>query len=479
MIYAFTLILVAAAPLTRAHPLPADPFLVGTTQSRLDREREPDWFKGAGYSVVRRRVYWADVEIAAGVYNWTSTDSLIGTATANWIESWFTFTGVNDLYDGGLAPSTKAGQAAYVRWITSAAKRYNSSVAIFECWDQPNTAAWSPAPDAQAYAALCSAASTSVRAVAPNITFLALSTAPAADGSGLDTAFVKAVIAAGGLKGASGINVYLGRWNATDGSVSSPEACGGDIDALRALTNVPIYSATYSYATSDSPSDPDTSARVGSGPGTVDDVTQGSFVTRAWFHSLLKGVNVTVWGAWRDGEECGPDATATGCNLGVVGSQYQNSSMPYLTKPGWRAGGAPFNMGSDCAYAGTAVIPSNGTDSTVRSCYAVYWDCGYMSPGFAAYCDAPAGWSTSLTFPFDAPSSASTSPVASFNTTSPGSAVGAQGVCYWPLNYEGFQFGGLVCSGGDPLSWTLQDQGNTMTYLVPEIDAAGKRADRS
>ena len=460
------LLAVAAAALTAtaraAHPLPAIPWLAATTESLLQREREATWFRSSGYSAVRRVVQWRDTEVAPGVFNWSALDQLVPTADASYIAPWLVFTGANPLYDGGAAPTSAGARAAFAAFARAAVARYASTLALAECWDQPNDAAsWPPAPDAGAYAALCAALATAVKAAQPNVTLLGLSVAPAPDGSGLDAPFVRAAVAAGALRGFDGASVHLSRWDAATGAPSPPEALADDIRALRALLQpaaVPLYAAVYRYATTPA------AAAPAPAPAAVDETTQAVYLGRAWMSGVVAGVNVSVWAAWRDGEECAPGAGGGACTAGAVHAGYNNASVPYAPKPAFLAGTAPNRGGSACAYVGSYTAATTGADGTNATCTAVYTDCGFMTPGFNAWCFAPPGgmapgWTANFTFPFDAPGAA---------PAAVGGGARGAGVCYWPLNYLGMQAGDLVCSAGDSVSWSLS-LGDSMVYLVSHI----------
>lgn len=497
------LLLAAASAARAAHPLPSIPWLAGTTSSLLQRDREATWFRSSGYSAVRRLVAWRDTEVAIGVYNWSALDALMPTADTAYISPWLVFTGANPLYDGGAAPVSAGARAAFAAFAGAAVARYASTLAIAECWDRPNDAAsWPPAPDARAYAALCAELGAAVKAAAPSVTMLGLSAAPAPDGSGLDGAFVRGAVAAGALaRHFDGVNVHLSRWDPATGAAAPPEALAADIHALRALLQggPPVYSAVYSYATVPTPpvqrgwrqqrqlrAPPPPAAAPPAAPpvppAAVDEYTQAEYLARAWMSGLVAGVNVTVWAAWRDGEECAsgggggasPAAVAPAaapCTLGAVHADYANSSVPYVTKPSFLAGSAPNRGGTACAYVGAYSAATTGVDGSNATCTAIYTDCGFLTPGFNAWCHAPGmapGWTAAnFTFPFNAPGTVAAA--TRTGRSGPPAATRVGGVCYWPLNVLGMQAGGLVCSAGDSVSWTLPNLGASMVYLVSQI----------
>ena len=511
-----------------------------TTTSLLGRDREAGWYFSSGFNLVRIPVPWSAVEGLLGVYNWTVTDTAVQNALTVYIpvQVWLTVTGANPLYDGGMAPTSPQAVAAFVAFARAAATRYGKNATALECWDEPNRVAnWPPAPNATAYGTLCAAAGKAMMQAAPGATVLGLSAAPAADGSGLDSAFLKAAIDAGITSGLSAIHIKLGRWDASTGIPVAPEELTSDPEALQALVrrygaSVPLLAASYNYPAqplSRRLSGQSGAASVpvagdGVGPANIDPFLQAKWAGRAFLHNRALGLNVTLWHAWRDGEMCENNTTAassssnsgsssvTGpyqaaCYSGVVESTYQNNTMPYVVKPAyWGASAANGRgVGSNCAYVSTIPILASGNfpsdpsaPNTTQVCYAQYWDCGFLTPAFNAWCHAPEGWVATITFPYNPPSDSSgaqgvgarseSSPSSSLHSfyaskgvriyeqaqllSKLGSSTDANnvtGVCYWPLNYQGFQADPLVCSGGSPLSWTL-DIGDSIVYLVATID---------
>lgn len=189
----------------------------------------------------------------------------------------------------------------------------------------------------------------------------------------------------------------------------------------------------------------------------ANETAQAQFLGRMVLSNIGAGVNASVWYDWRDD---GDNASYIEDRFGVVRRDYANESMLFLRKPAAFAAAAVVRGLAACDYVGTL----NTTVGGVR-CFALYLDCGFQTPGFAAWCAAPEGWSTTLTFPYDwAPTAAI---VAGGDGASlapaPGDGVGASGPCYRSADYLG-TVTGLPCATGTPPMWSLSVSSG-ITYL--------------
>ncbi|MDO9454926.1 glycosyl hydrolase [Nocardioides sp.] len=133
----------------------------------------------AGLRHLRVDVGWARIEHAPGRYDWSATDRVLRAARSHGFQV-LAVVG----YRPGWAPPlrTVAARSAYARFVGRAARRYGSSVAAWELWNEPNLEqSWGVAPDARAYAGLVAGAARQLRAHDPGAPVVVGALSPAVD----------------------------------------------------------------------------------------------------------------------------------------------------------------------------------------------------------------------------------------------------------------------------------------------------------
>jgi len=123
--------------------------------------------------IVRFDLKWDVVETTAGVYDWTTYDTLIDELKSRGLIP-FAILDYNNTIAPYSATSAMHGienatqQAGFVAFAVAAADRYKDTLMIFEIWNEPNLAAfWAPAPDVDAYCDLVKAVVPAMKAADP------------------------------------------------------------------------------------------------------------------------------------------------------------------------------------------------------------------------------------------------------------------------------------------------------------------------
>jgi hypothetical protein len=124
-----------------------------------------------GANWAREDLNWSEIEPRRGVFDWSSFDQMVATATAN---------GITVLPVAGYAPSwtTPGSSTDYAAFIAAAVARYGpgttANLQWWELWNEPYYAyAWSGNPgDPAAYARDVQAASQAAKKVAPTVKLL-------------------------------------------------------------------------------------------------------------------------------------------------------------------------------------------------------------------------------------------------------------------------------------------------------------------
>lgn len=151
-----------------------------------------------GWGSTRSDAYWSSVEKAPGVF---SFDGYVGTrgarkAASLGITTTFNWGLTNPLYDGGKAPSTADGIAAYGRYAAAASQYYADLGSSFSVWNEYNSTGFNNGAcgiTAECYMQLLSPTFDSVKAVAPDTTIMGPTAA------GLSLPFAQRFLELGGL----------------------------------------------------------------------------------------------------------------------------------------------------------------------------------------------------------------------------------------------------------------------------------------
>jgi hypothetical protein len=202
---------------------PADPFfgVVSTdnpTAADLARMHE------GGVGTFRLVLPWAGIETTKGGYAWTATDAIVGELARHGIQPLFTVVGTPPIYAPNQTdPPTDDPETfdAWAAFLKAAAERYGPDgtfwtqgfaasdpdveprpAEVWEIWNEPNTALfWTPAPDADAYAALIKRSARVIRGVDPDAQIMVggMFATPQSDGAIVSYDFLKQIYAHKGV----------------------------------------------------------------------------------------------------------------------------------------------------------------------------------------------------------------------------------------------------------------------------------------
>lgn len=476
---AFAAALAASCSSTKAALSLAPAFGV-TTHFTEQRPGEHHQIAVGGIRYVRQDLAWWTVEGPCGVYNFTQYDILMSDLQAEGLTPYLTFNFVNQCYDGGQSPHSPEGIAAFTRFATAAVQRYAGKGIVWEIYNEPNLGtspnctyntaaeveepvsrwsveprggaaglrAWFPCPNVTDYIALAKSVAIAIKAQWPAEIVIAPAASQGRGTDQLDVPFHTAIIASGLLDhlDALSFHPYTGH---------SPEAKMVEVQQLRGMLeaagyhNFPIIAGEWGYSTASIPHNGGPLANVS---------TQRDWTPRMAMAMWAVGVNLTIFYDYHDD---GTNASYIEDRFGLTEYTYNNASLPHLPKPSYTALQTLWSLfpSTGCKWVGALPIIAsriNPVTGQPAQCYGGYWDCGFMSPAFAAWCDAPAaedGWSTALSFPYTWPGGniSARQPVASPN------------VCLQSYGVTGMQQG-LVCTAGDN-TWQLPSVSGTVLYL--------------
>lgn len=140
----------------------SDPML-GMSDADLTRELDTMWNTDIRW--LRFDVDWSIVESTRGQQNWCAIDRLVDRARGlnllgiiTYTPAWARIAGTSDSHGRPADP------AAFATFAKQAAQRYNGRVTTWEIWNEPDLVNFfRPAPDADAYVQLLSAAAQAIR----------------------------------------------------------------------------------------------------------------------------------------------------------------------------------------------------------------------------------------------------------------------------------------------------------------------------
>ncbi|HEX3997499.1 MAG TPA: hypothetical protein VHX65_03000 [Pirellulales bacterium] len=308
------------------------------------RPGELEMLAAGGFRVVRMDFGWAGIERKLGAYDFSAYDRLLDALDRHRIRAMLILDYGNPLYDGGLAPHTDAGRAAFVRWAVASITHFRGRGVVWEMWNEPNIFFWKPKPDAAAYAALAVAVGKAIRQT-PAIA-RELYVGPAM--STIDLKFLETCLRGGCLKYWDAVSVHPYRqdeptigWKAaheTDkvefNHAGDPERVLADYAKMRALIRkyapstepIPILSGEWGYAAG---------AGARGGWRAYDTERQAEMLARQWLVNLSAGIPISIWYDWHDD---GTNPAEPEHHFGTVGHEYHASQTPvYQPKPAYFA----------------------------------------------------------------------------------------------------------------------------------------------
>lgn len=276
-----------------------------------------------GFNLVRFNMHWSSVEKSPGVYNFKQDgqdyDALVLAMAKRGIRVSLHLAYENPLYDGGYAPFSTTGRAAFARFAAACATRYKGKSIIWEIWNEPNIDQfWKRSPSdkqapAESYAELAKVTLAAMKQADPQAFVVGPSVGPLDDPE--VEQFLRALGENGSLQQFDAISVHPYR-------SEPPETALLDYDRLRTLireytgTDKPIFNTEAGRSTGVYPGVP-----------RITPEQQAERLVRTFLTDLMAGVQLTIWYNWAN-QGTNPDDILS--NYGVVTQQLQ-------TKPAYSA----------------------------------------------------------------------------------------------------------------------------------------------
>jgi hypothetical protein len=297
------------------------------------REKEIDMIAAAGFRFIRMDFVWSRVERKKGVYDFAGYERLVSSLAKRKIRPLFILDYGNRLYDGGQAPHTAEGRAAFCKFTKAAAKRFAGKGILWEIWNEPNLDKfWRPKKNVEDYCALALGVCKALREGDPRCTIVAPAT------SGIDSKFIEKCFEAGLLKWLDGVTVHPYRSKA-------PETVTPEYEKLRELIGkyappdkrgLPILSGEWGYSLLHFRRDADPAEK------------QASYLARQFLMNLMNDVRLSIWYDWHDD---GPDPNEYEHNFGTVTHAYE-------AKPAYLAAKTLLHTLSGLYFTGSILLRS-------------------------------------------------------------------------------------------------------------------------
>ncbi|MEZ0052775.1 hypothetical protein ABIA30_003797 [Mycobacterium sp. MAA66] len=139
-------------------------------QTHADIDKELDMMQSIGIQDIRVGLYWAEIEPAQGVYNWSNADYIIDQAnkrgmgvlaTLNETPAW-----------AGPVGSGTPSTTDYAAYAQTVAERYKGKISAMEVWNEPNANFFLNPVSPSNYTALLKAAYAAIKSVDSSITVI-------------------------------------------------------------------------------------------------------------------------------------------------------------------------------------------------------------------------------------------------------------------------------------------------------------------
>lgn len=269
----------------------------------------------AGVKWIRMDFIWADTERAPGKYDFSAYERLVASMEKHGIRGYFILDYGNPWYDGGVAPHTYEGRAAFARWAAAAAKHFQGHNVLWEMYNEPNIGFWQPKPNVGDYIKLATAVGKAIRREAPGEIYIGPAT------SQIDMNFLEACFQAGLLEYWDAVSVHPYRQ-------TTPETVLPEYETLSKLIakyapsgkQIPIISGEWGYS----------AAWPNYG-----EARQGKYLSRQWLTNIAAGIPISIWYDWHND---GPDPNEPEHNFGMVAHPYHEGREPvYDPKPAYLA----------------------------------------------------------------------------------------------------------------------------------------------
>jgi hypothetical protein len=290
--------------------------LLGATGGTLDKYLS--LAAQAGIKWVRDDAHWSVAETVKGQISIpASWDLYADTALSKGINPLFIIDYGNPLYDGGKAPYTDEGIAAYANYAGKLAEHFKGKVDHFEIWNEWNIGSGNPDHlPPEAYEKVLQAAYTAIKAANPNAVVIGCTT------SGADAEWIKRVLAAGGYNYMDTVSIhpYTYPTNPDDGGFIA------NLKTINGLFNgygpaKPIWVTEIGWPTSDANS------------GGVSELMSGAYAVRTYTLALSSGLADKVF--WYDFKNDGISQTNPEANFGLV--RWDGESVPWSAKENYVA----------------------------------------------------------------------------------------------------------------------------------------------
>jgi hypothetical protein len=177
-----------------------------------------------GFRWIRTEMYWGDIELVPGVYDFSYYDGLVSQLSPLGLKPEFILCYGNPLYtndDWFGTPLTPGADTAFASFCAAAAAHFAATGARFEIWNEPDNVVFWPAPDPIAYSAACAAATAAMHQAAPAVQVTTGGLV------GVDLPFLDSLLAAGGAVGANAIALHPYR-------MTAPEQLSNELTEARA-----------------------------------------------------------------------------------------------------------------------------------------------------------------------------------------------------------------------------------------------------
>lgn len=264
----------------------------------------------AGFNIVRRDIFWSEIEKKKGVYNFKRYDTLTRELIKEDLRPYFILDYSNLLYEkNGAAIVTKKGREAFNRYVMKTTQRYKNKGVIWEIWNEPNTDSWLPKPNIIEYSLLLKQTSKTIKNNDPT----GIVVAPALAGiTGESLKWLEEIFKQNILDYVDAISVHPYR-------SGSPESVTADYQSLRTLIEkysskqIPIISGEWGYSTA-----------KGRHGGNLSEEQQGAYLVRMFLINKLNNIPISIWYDWKN------DGDDKGNREHNFGLRQKNSNVPKL-----------------------------------------------------------------------------------------------------------------------------------------------------
>lgn len=279
-----------------------------------DDRIDTDLIKDAGFKIVRKDIFWSQIEQVKGVYDYSATgyDGLTNSLLENEMRPYYILAYSNKLYESNQSVVTPEGREAFINYVDNITSRYKGNGIIWEIWNEPNGPFWLPKPNYSDYSTLVKEASKMIRNNDPSGTVVAPALAGLSDDA---LVWLEEILKTGVLDYIDGVSVHPYR-------TQTPETVIGDYAKLRTLLSkysnkdITIISGEWGYSTAQ-----------GAGTTNFNEYTQANYLVRMFLINLLSNVPISIWYGWKND---GTDLSNRDQNYGLVQNDVKVSKKAYL-----------------------------------------------------------------------------------------------------------------------------------------------------